>query len=255
VGGKYVKPDLNISDEGNAGNQAYVTYLPTHSYALSQWNNNKIPQIVAGSIAVDGFQLADFSVYNVTYSDCPNSPWVIVRHTSSSKTVAQLAVEIGKIPAGMRQATSTYLVYPESHNGAIGALSGYLVGKASYYFPTALVHEHGHSVDGYLVSPNPTVTSYSDTTAWRNTVLADGYTATAYGTSSHAENFADIGRVVLINNIYPGGIAALFPGHPNLGQIASQVSLFGTVAGSYYQKESQCGSNKYAFPSVFVHVP
>jgi len=105
VGGKYVKPDLNISDEGNPGNQAYVTYLPTHTYTLSQWTNNKIPQIVAGSIAVDGFQLADFSVYNVTYSDCA-SPWVIVRHSFATKTIAQLADVIGKIPAGMRQATS-----------------------------------------------------------------------------------------------------------------------------------------------------
>jgi len=62
--------------------------------------------------------------------------------------------------------------------------------------------------------------------------------------------------VVLLNNVYPGGIAGLFPGHPNLGRIAGQVALFGTVAGGYYQKESVCqAGKKYPFPTVFVDVP
>ncbi|KAK0627371.1 hypothetical protein B0T14DRAFT_135246 [Immersiella caudata] len=256
VGGRYVKPDLNISDEENAGNQAYVEHLPHHTYTLSQWTNNKIPSIVTGSIGVDGFQVGDFSVYNVTYSDCANSPWVVVRHTASSKTIDQLADVIGQIPAGIRQATSTYVVYPESYGGFIGCLDGYLMGKASFYFPTALVHEHGHAVDGYLVSPSPPVTSYSDTSDWRDTVIADDYTATAYGTGSHAENFADIGRVVLINNVYPGGMLSLFPGHPNLGHISNSVALFGAVAGAYYQKDTTCqASKKYPFPTQLVDVP
>ncbi|KAK4449774.1 hypothetical protein QBC34DRAFT_462288 [Podospora aff. communis PSN243] len=255
VGGKFVKPDLNISDPENAGNQAYVNHLPHHTFDLSEWTNNKIPEIVVGSINVDGFQLQDFSVYNITYSDCA-SPWVIVRHKDCTKTKEELADVIGQMPAGIRQATSTFLVYPQAHGGAIGALAGYLVGKDEFYFQTALVHELGHSVDGFLVSPNPNVISYSDTSEWRDTVIADDYTATAYGTGSHAENFADIGRVVLINNIYPGGMLGLFPGHPNLGHISNSVALFGVVAGQYYQKDTTCQLNKkYPFPTVLADVP
>src|SRR4051812_35814095 len=120
-----------------------------------------------------------------------------------------------------------YLAFPESINHAIQSWSGQglIDGKASYYYATALVHEHGHAVDGALLV-TPGSASYSDSTTWRNLVAADGFAATAYGTTSHAENFADIGRVVLLENIYPGGMLGLFPNHPNLTQIAGQVAHF-----------------------------
>ncbi|KAK5653476.1 hypothetical protein OQA88_8962 [Cercophora sp. LCS_1] len=255
VGGKYVKPDLNISEAGNAGNNAYITYLPAHTYNLSQWTNQKMPQMCYSTINLYGYTPSAFVVYNVTYSDC-TSPWVICRSTTASKSINEIADEISKMPASMRQAASTYLVFPESLPRAIESWSedGLIAGKSSYYFPTSLVHEHGHAVDGAILVPGPG--SYSDTSTWRNTVTLDNFAATAYGTSSHAENFADIGRVVLIQNIYPGGIAGLFPNHPNLTQIANQVALFQSVAGGYYQTGGSCDlAKKYPFPTVLIDVP
>lgn len=255
VGGKYVKPDLNISDAGNPGNNAYITYLPSHTYTLSQWTNQRMPSMCHYVINYYSFNPTDFTVYNVTYTDC-NEPWVICRHTGSSPSINQLAADIGKMPATMRQAANAYLSFPESWNRAIESWSenGLIAGKGSYYGPTALVHEHGHAVDGYLLVPGPGW--YSSTTTWRNLVAADGYAATAYGTTSHVENFADIGRVVLLENIYPGGIAGLFPGHPNLTQIANQVAHFQSVAGAYYQAGTTCDlTKKYPFPADLVDVP
>ncbi|KAK0751392.1 hypothetical protein B0T18DRAFT_387525 [Schizothecium vesticola] len=255
VGGKYVKPDLNISDEPNAGNQAYLTYLPTHTYTLSQWSAGKYPEECHRTIAGDGFNPTDFTVHNVTYSDCPSSPWVICVSRLANKTPVQIATEVGRMPAGIRQATAAYVVYDENFGGAIGAVGGLIIGKGSYYFPTALVHEHGHAVDGDLLAPNDPF-SYSDSAEWRNTVALDGYAATAYGSTAHAENFADIGRVVLINNVVPGGLAGLFPTNPNLTQIANQVARFQSKAGSYYQAGTTCDlSKKYRYPSVTVTVP
>src|SRR5690349_3541840 len=65
VGGKYVKPDLNISDAGNPGNNAYVTYLPAHTYTLSQWTNQKMPALCYNTINLYGFRPVEFVVYNV----------------------------------------------------------------------------------------------------------------------------------------------------------------------------------------------
>ncbi len=68
--------------------------------------------------------------------------------------------------------------------------------------------------------------------------------------------FADIRRVVLINNIYPGGIAGLFPNHPNLTQISNQVSLFQSVAGMYYRAGTTCDlAKKFPYPSAAVDIP
>ena len=106
VGGKYVKPDLNISDEPNAGNQAYLTYLPTHTYTLSQWAAGKYPEECHRTIVGDGFNPTDFTVHNVTYSDCPSSPWVICVSRLANKTPVQIATEVGRMPAGIRQATA-----------------------------------------------------------------------------------------------------------------------------------------------------
>ncbi|KAM7186378.1 hypothetical protein V8F33_011851 [Rhypophila sp. PSN 637] len=256
VNGRYVKPDLNISDAGNPGNNAYITYLPSHPYTLSQWTNQKMPSFCHYVINNYNFNPSDFSVYNVTYPDCPSSPWVICKHSTTSKTIDQIASEIGKMPATMRQATNAYLVFPETWGGQAESWSeqGLIAGKGSLYYPTAMVHEHGHAVDGYLLVPGAGF--YSGTSTWQNVVNADGYAATAYGSTSHVENFADIGRVVLLENIYPGGIAGLFPGHPNLTQIAGQVAHFQSVAGTYYRTGTTCDlSKKFPYPTELVDVP
>ncbi|KAK0613199.1 hypothetical protein B0T14DRAFT_498749 [Immersiella caudata] len=255
--GRYVKPDLNISDAGSPGDNAYVTLLPSHTFTTSLWTNQKMPPMCYSVINHYGFRPVDFQVYNVTYSDCPTSPWVICRSINASPTLSQIATNLSKMPASMRQAANAYLVFSESWDRAIESWweDGLIAGKGSFYGPGALVHEHGHAVDGYLLFPSiPGV--YSGTSAWLNVVSQDGYSPTAYGTTSHAENFADIGRVVLIENIYPGGINAMFPNHPNLTRIANQVAHFQSVAGAYYQAGTTCDlSKKHPFPSGLVDVP
>ncbi|KAK1829515.1 hypothetical protein QBC39DRAFT_384032 [Podospora conica] len=254
--GRYVKPDVNISEPGSPGANAYNTYLPTHTYSLSLWTNGKMPSMCNHSISTYKYVPSSFSVYNVTYSDC-SAPWVICRSNSAASTIQQLAEEISRIPASMRQAASAFLVFPETVGHAIQSWSdnGLIDGKSSYYHATGLVHELGHAVDSALLAA-PIMPSYSDSSTWRNLVAADGFTATAYGTTSHAEGFTDIGRVVLLENIYPGGINSLFPNHPNLTQIARQVAHFQSVAGAYYQTGTTCDlAKKFPFPDLVNVAP
>ncbi len=92
VGGKYLVPQLDISTEGDPGDQAYNTYLPTHSFSLSQWTNGKMPEACYHyGVTDDHWNAADFVVYNVTFSDCPGSPWVVCWNNYSPKSINDIA--------------------------------------------------------------------------------------------------------------------------------------------------------------------
>jgi hypothetical protein len=92
VGGKYLVPQLDFSIEGDAGDQAYNQYLPTHSFTLSQWTNGKMPEACyRWGVTADHWNPADFVMYNVTFSDCPTSPWVVCWNNHSPKTISDIA--------------------------------------------------------------------------------------------------------------------------------------------------------------------
>jgi len=92
AGGKYLVPPLDFSLEGDIGDQAYNQYLPTHTFTLSQWTNNKMPEpCYYWGVTADHWNPADFVVYNVTFSDCPASPWVVCWNNHSPKSISQIA--------------------------------------------------------------------------------------------------------------------------------------------------------------------
>ncbi|KAK3376249.1 hypothetical protein B0T24DRAFT_718641 [Lasiosphaeria ovina] len=266
-GGKYVKPDLDFSDQNDVGDVAYRQYLSTHTFTLSQWTNGKIPEACYyWAVTADHWNAADFVVYNVTFSDCP-TPFVVCYNNKSPKTVSEIATEISRIPIGMRQATSMYVVYGDqgsdnpSYTGymATACWDGIIIGRSSGYFTTSLVHETGHAVDCTLASPDASHpasgSSFSGTAAWHSAADTDGYAVTAYGTGNYAEDFADVGRAVLLDNIYPGGLSAWSNNNPNLTQIAHQLAAFEAVAGAYYVAGGTCDvAKKFPFPTNLVSV-
>ena len=142
---------------------------------------------------------------------------------------------------------------------ATSAADGMIIGRSSAYFATSLIHEIGHAVDSTLASPDAVHpgygTSFSSTPAWHAAADADGYAVSAYGAGSYSEDFPDTGRAVLLDAIYPGGLAAWTGNNPNLTQIAHQLAAFKAVAGSYYTVGGTCDpALKFPFPTLFVDV-
>jgi hypothetical protein len=147
------------------------------------------------------------------------------------------------------------------YNGYIATLAadGIIVGRSDAFFTTALVHETGHAVDSNLASPDApqpgSGTAFSSTAPWNTAVVKDGYAVSAYGAGSLVEDFAETGRAVLLNRIYPGGLAAFTNNNPNLTQITNQLATFKSVAGQFYVPGGTCNLNrKFPFPTDLVNV-
>jgi len=163
----------------------------------------------------------------------------------------------------------TFMVYSDldsdnpDYKGYFGTLAGdgILIGRSKAWFPSAIIHELGHSVDSTLASPNAVHpnpgNAFSDSSTWHNAVTTDGYAISAYGAESGwADDFADVGRAVMLDHIYPGGLAAWSGNNANLTRVRNQLSTFNTVAGSYYNVGGTCSSGlKFPYPTSLVDVP
>jgi hypothetical protein len=101
-GGKWLYPSLDFSLEGDAGDNIYNQYLPTHTYKLSQWAKGKMPQACYyWAVTADKWVATDFTMWNVTYSDC-STPYVICRHKNAPKTIDQIATVRWPTPSPAR---------------------------------------------------------------------------------------------------------------------------------------------------------
>ncbi len=163
--------------------------------------------------------------------------------------------------------SSVYMVYSDADSDnpnyhgyiATSAADGMIIGRSTAYFATSLIHEIGHAVDSTLASPDAVHpgygTSFSSTSAWHAAADADGYATSAYGAGSFGEDFPETGRAVLLDAIYPGGLAAWSNNNPNLTQITHQLAAFKAVAGSFYTVGGTCDpALKFPFPTLFVDV-
>ncbi|KAK3374124.1 hypothetical protein B0T24DRAFT_625704 [Lasiosphaeria ovina] len=261
AGGKYLVPILEFSSENGPGDLAYQQYLPASPWTFSKWTNGLMPErCYYWGVTADKWKATDFLVYNVTYTDCA-TPFVVCRHQKSTKSIGQLASQIGKLPVRMRQASSIYIVYGDlntdnpNYGGYMATLAGdgVVVGRSVAYFSTSLVHETGHAVDSTLASPGGGK-PFSGTAAWAAAVKADGYAVSAYGAGSYVEDFAEAGRAVLLDTVVPGGLAAFTGGkNANLTQIAAQLKAFKAVAGTFYTPGGKCDlAKKFPFPTKLV---
>jgi hypothetical protein len=60
---------------------------------------------------------------------------------------------------------------------------------------------------------------------------------------------------VLLDAIYPGGLAAFTNNNPNLTQITNQLKAFKSVAGGFYKSGGKCDlERKFPFPTKLVNV-
>lgn len=267
--GKYLLPQLAIQAPNDKGDTAYKKYLPTHEAELSKWTNGKMPKVCYTlGVEMDKWDVADFTMYNVTFSDCEKSPFVLCYHVKAPKTPEEIATEVSRLPIGLRQATSTFMVYSDDesdnpeYKGFIGAAcpQGLIAGLSEAYFITSLIHEIGHSVDCTFASPDSFPggfgTEFSSTSAWQDAVDKDGIAVSPYGTTSYVENFGEAGRLVLMDNIFPGGLKAFAGNHPNLTQLKNTLdAVKKSPAGKFYKKGGECDLDiKFPYPTELVDV-
>jgi hypothetical protein len=92
------------------------------------------------------------------------------------------------------------------------AADGMLIGRAEAWFPSAIIHELGHPVNSTpriptnATHPDPRG-AVSGTSVWRDAVTTDDSAISPYSTENgYAEDFADVGRAVLLDSIVPGGL-------------------------------------------------
>ncbi|KAK3331396.1 hypothetical protein B0H66DRAFT_528730 [Apodospora peruviana] len=272
VGGKYLVPELDMGGEGSNGNKAFKDHLTPSTPTLGAvWTNNKMPEpCYRWGVTKDRWKVEDFRIYNVTYeSDCNIAPFVICWNRLSPKSAEEIAWEIGRLPAPMRQAASAFMVYGDNvddnpdydHKGFIATLAadGLILGRSKAYFPAALVHEITHSIDSTLISPDAihpeAGKTFSKTQDWTDAVNGDGYAISAHGAAQgYTEDFGDFGRAMLIDAIYPGHLTEFADKTANLTQISNQVAKFKQVAGKYYKAGGNCtASLKFPYP-VLVDV-
>jgi len=161
-----------------------------------------------------------------------------------------------------------FMVYEDSetnnpaYDGYFGTLAsdGILIGRSKAWFASAIIHELGHSIDSTLASPNAAHpnpgSAVSETSAWRYAVTNDSYAISPYGAEKgYTEDFADVGRAVLLDSIVPGGLAEWSGNNPNLTQIANQLEKFKSAAGIYYKAGGTCtASLKFPYPTTLVSV-
>ncbi|KAK3312292.1 hypothetical protein B0H66DRAFT_570386 [Apodospora peruviana] len=256
--------------ESSKGNKAFVNILPVSRHELGpMWTNNKMPGPCYKWAVNDKWNVSDFRMYNVTYpDDCRGEPFVICYHIHSNRSLDTVAKEIGRIPAPMRQAASVFMTYSDMlgenpsydrTNYLVAAVyqDGAIFGRSNGYFPAALVHEVTHLIDGTLASPDavhpaPGNTQFSSTQKWRDPVNNDGYAISEYGASAgYQEDFADVGRAVLLDTIYPGGLKNLSDNNANLTLITKQLKAFKDQAGTYYRKGGSCNDSlRFRYPTL-----
>jgi hypothetical protein len=151
----------------------------------------------------------------------------------------------------------TYSTDNKAYDGAVAtwAAQGIIMGRSDFFFTTALIHEHGHALD-YFLRPKGPYDAFSDTYIWTDAVDADGYAMSAYGTTNYVENFAEVGRAVLLDKIYPGGLVAYSNHSTNLSHVDHQLDVFKKVAGDFYTPGGSCNlTEKFPFPTSLVNQP
>lgn len=267
--GKYLLPPLPITSDADEGDAAYKKYLGTKEFVLSEWTNDLMPRECEMHLKNDGFDEADFTMYNVTFTDC-TMPFVMCHSKNSPKTPSQIAVELSRVPITMRQSTSTFMVYGDKDTdnpdfkGFIGAnCQNYIiVGRPHAFFINALVHEYGHALDCTLASPDAQPggfgNTFSDTKTFQDAVDKDGFAVSHFATQAYVENYGDLTRLVLMDNIYPGGLKAFVGNHPNMTQIKNQLDVVKkSKGGKYldYDKNDKCDLKvKLPYPTNLVQV-
>ncbi|KAK3900361.1 hypothetical protein C8A05DRAFT_36012 [Staphylotrichum tortipilum] len=232
--GKYLTPQLDFSIPGDAGDLAFDQYLPAQEFAIARWPSGRMPTPChKWAVTEDKWDAADFIVYNVTFSDCADTPWVMCHHNLAPKNVSYLATL---------------------------SSAGLIVGRSEAYFATALIHEVTHAADSNLFSPdmpspplaNYQATPFSNTSKWRDAVDADGFAISAYGAGSYVENFGETGRAVLLDRIIPGGLSGWVGAKGrDLGKVKRQLAVFAEVSKGVYQVGGKCDAKKkFPFPEV-----
>ncbi|KAK1246210.1 hypothetical protein MKX08_000012 [Trichoderma sp. CBMAI-0020] len=176
---------------------------PTQS-TWDYWGAGWIPQGCKDLANTYHLNPADFTVFNVHYTDCSAS-WTFCRHKDAGASEIDMIDMLGRLPVRMRSYTRHFMATPGLNDGAAAWTwsTGDTVVESAPNLAT-LVHEVSHSLDWHALPQYQQ--PFSSSSIWQDNYNQDSATPTGYGRTNWMENFAETGMVGVYDKVVPGGI-------------------------------------------------
>ncbi|KAL6849642.1 hypothetical protein ACO1O0_009185 [Amphichorda felina] len=197
------KPVIDPQFPEGALDEGLLDYLETPDFEWSSWDEGWIPEDCKSIVEGAGFSAEDIITFEITYSDCPNDPWVFCRHQDSDQDEDEIAELWGKLPVRMRGYVR-HMVFLPGENSA--GSSGDNVQMNGDLPITVYVHETAHSLDGHAFSE-----PFSPSQTWLDAYNADSAVTDSYGQTNQGENFAQQTVIALYDTIVEGGVSEIQP--------------------------------------------
>ncbi|KAI4635454.1 uncharacterized protein J4E87_000405 [Alternaria ethzedia] len=139
---------------------------------VKMWNDSKINYACKKIFTKEGYEVEAIEMFEVTYEDCDETPWVMCRHKDAWYQPDLMEFYIGLIPVNMRRFNRHFIALPADDKGGRDAYNDYDTivwkGQASLH---SIIAESAKSLGQYVGGGFPIWSS--GTLAWSDQTWAD----------------------------------------------------------------------------------
>ncbi|KAH7323169.1 hypothetical protein B0I35DRAFT_477053 [Stachybotrys elegans] len=202
-------PDKNLDvvfpqEEGNyLLDEDGLSTLPSAASTVVRWEEGLIPQACAEisqdpTSVGDNCSLEKVEVYNVTYADCSEEPWVFCRCPDAADNLQDVVTHFGQIPVLARDFVRHVVLGADFTTpegivpGAIAIIEdGDIVMYGENSNIVLFLHETGHLID-QRYQPEGSDRSYAENEEFRNIADNDTCVVDEYAKNSYSELYAQV---------------------------------------------------------------
>ncbi|EER40065.1 conserved hypothetical protein [Histoplasma capsulatum H143] len=167
------------------------------------------------------------SVYNVTYSDCPDQdPWAICRCDDAQHSVKTMTEKFGRVPAGLRSRVRHLLALEDTRSHGLQRDPWNIIVIYGDANDSVYMHESSHCADRGFSSSEAFLKAKEQDTCW----------PTDYSKSSDADLFAETGVAYL----YDKSGKTLRERGFDPSCLSNGLKALGDYVGSEFAKDSRC---------------
>ncbi|KFA56610.1 hypothetical protein S40293_10469, partial [Stachybotrys chartarum IBT 40293] len=236
--------------------------IPGVNYTMAQWEAGTFTQncfeVTQGTDTVEravGGQctLEGLTVYNVTYTDCPQQPWVFCVCDDAEDTIDSVATNFGQCPVAARDQTAEIVLSgnyttKDSESSLAGLAygpTGVVIIFGVYSTVNLFVHEVSHLLDYWVAGKGEEW--YSEGSEWHEVMDNDTCVADWYALSSYSEAYAQA-AVMLAYDLNVGDVGEVAEDDACMSTamdlITSQLEDFLT----YYEDATCTMDQRWDFP-------
>ncbi|PGH05421.1 hypothetical protein GX51_02945 [Blastomyces parvus] len=225
-----------------------VDPVPSPVAKVSQWDKSdgfpepcwNLSQLVIPGREKPLCAVDDLSVYNITYSDCPDQdPWPICHCNDARLSLDEAVTKFGRLPAGLRSYVRAYFALDLAEYDEVGPIF-----EPDFYVSLGVPPD---STFMYWVAHTASDGFYLEET-WIDAVWKDTcWPSTIYDTSfPEFEVFGDSGVAYLYDS---SGKSLLERGY-DVSCMSNGMRALGASVGRHYKQNSKCFERKPNFPIV-----